>query len=105
MTVTMAKIVAVILLLCLAVLLYADLQSIHQIGPITAAMINSAPDAQTRQALLAERDRRNRNERIHKLEVGTVLALDLGLLVAASFFRRSGSALTKQTAGRQWFGG
>jgi len=65
----------------LAIILYADLQSVHQIYRITQATINAAPDGGTWQALAADRDKRDREERRHKLFVGTGLAVDLALFV------------------------
>jgi hypothetical protein len=40
----MLKIAAIVVLGVIAVVLYADLQSIHQISRITPAIINRAPD-------------------------------------------------------------
>jgi hypothetical protein len=84
------KVAAVLLLLSFAVLLYADLQSIHQIYRITDATISRAPDEQTRKALIVSRDERDRGERTHKLQVIAALAIDVALLlfVASSLFRR-----------------
>ena len=64
----------------LAIILYADFRSVHQIYRIRQATINAAPDAGTRQALAADRDKWDREERRHKLFVGTGLALDLAVL-------------------------
>lgn len=95
------EIVAVVLLCCFGVLLYADLQSIHQIYPIPDVMINSAPDTQTRQRHLDTRDRRNREERAHKTEVEVALAIDVLLLlcVLASLLRRRSPGLTNKSQG------
>jgi hypothetical protein len=86
-----AKGLSIILLLCFGFLLYLDLVSIHQIYRITDAMIQSAPDEQTRQLRLAERGRRDHQELIDKAAVGSVLAIDVALVLwlAASLFRRS----------------
>jgi len=84
------KVAAVLLLLSFAVLLYADLKSIHQIYRVTDAIISGAPDEQTRKALIVSRDERDRSELTHKLLVTTALAIDVALLlfVASSLFRR-----------------
>ncbi len=84
------KVATVLLLLPFAVLLYADLKSIHQIYRITDAIISRAPDEQTRNALIVSRDERDRSELTHKLVVTAVLTIDLALLlfVASSLFRR-----------------
>jgi hypothetical protein len=85
------KIGLCIFLLCFGILLYAVLLSIHQIGPISDAMINRATNAQTRQELLEDRNRRNREERADKAVVGVALAIDaiLFLWVATSLLRRA----------------
>ena len=53
-------------------------------------MINSAPDAQARQNLIADRDKRDREERRHKMAIETVLAIDVALFLwlASSILRR-----------------
>jgi len=86
----LVRIVGLVLLGLLAVVLYADLQSVHQIFRITEAMINSAPDAQTRQNLIADRDKRDREERRHKMAIEAVLAIDvvLSLWLASAILRR-----------------
>jgi hypothetical protein len=83
-----------VLLLFFGVLLYADILSIHQIYPIPDAIINHASSEQTRQELLADRDRRDREEQTHKIVVGLLLGTDAAvlLLVGASFFRRQPSS-------------
>jgi hypothetical protein len=78
------KIGLCLLLLCLGVLLYADALSIHQIYRIPDALINHAPNEQTRQQLLADRDKRNREERVHKGIVEVALAIDTILLLWAA---------------------
>jgi hypothetical protein len=78
------KIGLCLLLLCLGVLLYADRLSIHQIYSIPDALINHAPNEQTRQQLLADRDKRNREERIHNRIVEVALAIDTILLLWAA---------------------
>lgn len=85
-----ARVVGLILLGLLAVVLYADLQSVHQIFRITEAMISSAPDAQTRQNLIADRDKRDREERRHKTAIEAALAIDVGLFLwlASGILRR-----------------
>ncbi len=84
------RIAGLVLLGLLAVVLYADLRSVHQIFRITEAMINSAPDTQTRQNLIADRDKRDREERRHKMAIKAVLAIDvvLFLWLASGILRR-----------------
>jgi hypothetical protein len=84
------KVMGLILLCALGVVLYADLQSVHQIYRITETMINSAPDVQARQNLIADRHKREREERRHKMAIEGALAIDvfLFLLVAASALRQ-----------------
>jgi hypothetical protein len=88
------KIAAMVVLGAVAIVLYADLQSIHQIYRITPAMINRAPDDTTRQALEADREKRNAEERRLKLKVGAGLAGDLAVLalVAIWSMRSPGNA-------------
>ena len=75
----LGKIVVLVVLGALAVILLAGVLSLHQIYPITDAKISKAPDAQTRQFLIHERDRRNRGERFSKMEIGALLTIDLAL--------------------------
>jgi len=84
------RIGGLVLLGLLAVVLYADLQSVHQIFRITEAMISSAPDSQARQNLIADRDKRDREERRHKMAIEAALAIDLVLFLwlASGIFRR-----------------
>jgi hypothetical protein len=84
------RIGGLIILGALAVVLYADLRSMHQIYRITEAMINNAPDASTRQHLTEEKNRRDRVERREKMAVETVLAIDVALFlwVATNLLRR-----------------
>jgi len=77
---SLVKITAMLLLGAIAIVLYADLRSVHQIYRIAQTTINAAPDAGTRQALAADRDKRDREERGHKLVVGAGLAVDLAVL-------------------------
>ncbi|HLJ90590.1 MAG TPA: hypothetical protein VKZ53_27525 [Candidatus Angelobacter sp.] len=72
--------IGIAILAILAVLLYADLLSVHQIHRITQAMIDAAPDAVTRQALVEDRNERDRGEWKLKLFIGTGLALDVAAL-------------------------
>ena len=75
------RIVVIVSLLFLALLLYAELESIHQIHPITESRISRASDEQGRQDLIQARDRRNNEERLERLKVEVALAIDL-LLIA-----------------------
>jgi hypothetical protein len=85
------RIVGLIFVSLLGVLLYANLLSMHQMYPITAAMINNASDAATRQSLIQDREKRNGRERTDKMTNGLVLAADVALFVwlASGFFRRT----------------
>jgi|SRR5580698_2505676 hypothetical protein len=84
------KLAALVVLGFLAILLYADLQSVHQIFRINEAMINHAPDAKSREGLIEDRERRDREERRHKTAIEAALAVDVVLLlwVATSLLRR-----------------
>src|SRR5208282_6029472 len=84
------KVLSLVLLLCFGLLLFADLQFSHQMYSITERMINNATDAQTKQHLIEDRDRRNREERIYKGADEVALGVDLLLLlfIAASLLRR-----------------
>jgi hypothetical protein len=75
----------------LGILLYANLLSMHQLYPITTAMINNASDAATRQSLIQDREKRNGRERTYKMTNGLILAADVALFVwlASGFFRRT----------------
>jgi hypothetical protein len=75
------RIVVIVSLLFLALLLYAELESIHQIHPITESRISRASDEQGRQDLIQARDKRNNEERLERLKVEVALAIDL-LLIA-----------------------
>src|ERR1700722_16325964 len=78
------KIAGTVLLGLLAIALYADIQSMHQIFPINQQFIDKSPDEQTRKARILERDRRNGDVRFQKVIVGSLLAIDLiGMLVLA----------------------
>jgi len=57
-------------------------------------MINSAPDAQTRQNLITDKDKRDREERRHNMTIETVLAIDVALFLwlASSILRRHDNA-------------
>jgi low temperature requirement protein LtrA len=87
------RVIGLVLMALLAVVLYADLQSVHQIFRITEAMINSAPDTQTRQNLIADRDKRDREERRHKVAIEAALGIDvvLFLWLASGILRRHDS--------------
>jgi len=76
------------------VILYADMRSVHQIYRISEAMINTAPDAQTRQNLIADRDKRDREEWRHKFAIGTALVIDALVFawVSVGVFRRVGAS-------------
>jgi len=74
------RITGLVVLALLAVILYADLRSVHQIYKITGTMIDSAPDAGTKEHLIAEKDKRDREERRHKEAVGFLLAINVALL-------------------------
>jgi hypothetical protein len=75
------KLISIIFLSCLGILLFADLDSIHQIYRIPDAMINRAVDAKTAQGLIADRERRDREERTHKTLVGAALTADVVALL------------------------
>jgi hypothetical protein len=92
------EIVALLLFCCFGVVLYAELQSIHQVYPITDARISNASDSQTRQDLIAERDRRNPRERTEKIKVEILLGIDVLLIlcVAVSVYRGSGPWFTSK---------
>jgi len=64
-------------------------------------MIQSAPDAQTRQRFIEDRDRRNREERAHKAQVEVALIIDalLLLLATASLLRGPSPELRSKTQG------
>ena len=72
----MLWIVGLVLLVVIGVVLYADLQSVHQIFKISDGMIRNAPDAQTRENLIADRDKRDREERRHKMAIEGALVVD-----------------------------
>ena len=76
-----ARIAGLVVLGLLAVVLYADLQSMHQIYWITDAMINNARDAETRQHLIAAKEVRDREERRLKAAIGAVLITDVALFL------------------------
>ena len=71
----------------LEVILYADLQSIHQIFRITDEMIRNAPDDRTRDNLIADREKRDREERRHKIAIEGALVVDLLLLGCVALTR------------------
>jgi hypothetical protein len=73
---TSLRVAGVIVTSILGVLLYAGLISMHQIYPITEATINKAPDEEARQYLVAERNKRNAEERREKGFVGMILVID-----------------------------
>jgi hypothetical protein len=78
------RIAGIVVLGFLAIVLYADIQSIHQIFPISQQFIDKSPDEQTRKARISERDRRNGEVRFQKVIVGSLLVIDLiGVLVLA----------------------
>ncbi len=83
------KIAGLILLGLVAVVLYADLRSVHQIFRISESMINSAPDAQTRQSLIADREKRDREERRHKVTIEGALTIDVVLFLWTAFGTRN----------------
>jgi len=87
-----ARIAGLVVLGLLAVVLYADLQSMHQIYWITDAMINNARDAETRQHLIAAKEVRDREEQRHKMAIGVVLITDVAffLWVGVSLLRGPG---------------
>ena len=91
------KLAALVVLGLLAIILYADLRSVHQIYRISEVMISNAPDATSREGLIADRDRRDREERRHKTAIEAALAVDIVLLlwVAASLLRRPNSRLIR----------
>ncbi len=80
------KVGALIVLAVIGLLLYADLQSIHQIFRVSEKMINDAPTPQVRQALVENKNTRDREERRQKAFVEAALVVDVALflLVAAS---------------------
>jgi hypothetical protein len=84
------KLAALVVLGLLAILLYADVQSVHQIYRISDTMINNAPDVKSREGLIADRKKRDREERRHKTAIEAALAVDVVLLlwVATSLLRR-----------------
>ncbi len=84
------KFAALVVLGLLGMLLYADLQSVHQIYRINEAMINNVPDAKSREGLIADRDRRDQEERRHKTVIEAALVVDAVLLlwVATNLLRR-----------------
>ena len=75
------RIVGLVLLAALGALLYADILSIHQIHPITQAAIDKAPNPETRQFLIAEKESRDQRERRNKMEVAAVLGIDVTLFL------------------------
>ena len=83
------KIAGLILLGLVAVILCADLRSVHQIFRISESMINSAPDAQTRQSLIADREKRDREERRHKVAIEGALTIDVVLFLWTAFGTRN----------------
>ena len=74
------RMAALIVLALLGLLLYADLKSVHQIYRISESMINNAA-AQSRQNLIADRDRRDREERRHKAFIEIAMTVDVGLFL------------------------
>jgi hypothetical protein len=84
------RIVCLVLLAAIGVVLYADLQSVHQIFRITDKMIRDAPDDGTRNNLMADREKRNREEQRHKIAIEGALAVDallFGYLAIATLRR------------------
>jgi hypothetical protein len=75
------KIIGLALIGVVAIVLYADLQGMHQIFRITDSMISNAPDAQTRQHLVAEKKKRDREERRERIAIEGALAVDAFLFV------------------------
>lgn len=77
---------ALVVLVVVGLLLYADLQSVHQIFRVSERMINDAPTPQARQALIENKNTRDREERRQKEFVEAALVVDvvLFLLVGAS---------------------
>jgi len=84
------KIIAILVLACAGVFLYAEMVFVHPIYRVTDSMVQSAVDAQTRQRFLDRRNRQNREERTLKMEIGVGLVLDVAMLLvlAGSLFRR-----------------
>lgn len=74
------KVGGLLVLGCLALVLYADLQSVHQIYPVEQRWIDNAADAKIRESLIKDRSRRNREEQFHKLIVGACLTIDLAAM-------------------------
>lgn len=62
----------------------------HPMYPTTAAMIDKAPDAPTRQSLIQNREKRNGEERMDRVMNGSILAADVVLFawLASGFLRR-----------------
>lgn len=91
MLLRISKIVGTIALLGAGAVLLADLLSIHQIYRITQATIAKSEAAQARQFLIADRARRNRQERTHKELVAGALAVDVLAIIwlGGSLFRRA----------------
>jgi hypothetical protein len=73
------KVGALIVLTVIGLLLYADLQSIHQIFRVSERMINDAPTPQERQALIENKNTRDREERRQKAFVEAALVVDVAL--------------------------
>ena len=78
------KMVLLIFLAALGVLLYADLRSVHQIFRVTQTMVDTAPDARSRERLIADKERRDGEERRHRELIGVALALDACLFIWAA---------------------
>jgi hypothetical protein len=84
------KIIAILVLACAGVFLYAEMVFVHPIYRVTDSMVQSAVGAQTRQRLLDRRNRQNREEHTLKMEIGVGLVLDVAMLLvlSGSLFRK-----------------
>jgi hypothetical protein len=71
------RVSALIVLPVVGLLLYADLQSIHQIFRVSERMSNDAPTPQARQALLENKNTRDREERRQKEFIEAALVVDV----------------------------
>ncbi len=83
------RVVCLIILAVAGFLIYADLRSVHQIFQVTEKVINDAPDAQLRGALVNNKNTRDREERRHKTLIEVALAVDVALFLWVGISVRS----------------
>jgi hypothetical protein len=81
------KLLSIVALLVIAVLLFADLKSIHQVYRIPDDLIDRAPGLERQNALREMRDHGDRHETAHKTGIELLLAADaISILLITSTF-------------------